>query len=88
VEIVVVVGRRLSDWDETPDSEKRFREMLAASRARVVMYDELINNALEAYQDYVDRAEEAGRVYRLVQRISQEDVEALSPRPETDESSL
>ncbi|MCZ0939275.1 MAG: ATP-binding protein [Caldilineaceae bacterium] len=79
VEIVVVVGRRLSDWDETPDSENRFREMLAASRARVVMYDELINNALQAYQDYVDGAEEAGRVYRLVHSISEQDIEALSP---------
>lgn len=79
VEIVVVVGRRLSDWDETPDSENRFREMLSASRARVVMYDELIDNALQAYQDYVDGAEKAGRVYRLVQRISEQDVMALSP---------
>ena len=79
VEIVVVVGRRLSDWDETPDSEKRFRDMLAASRARVVMYDELIDNALQAYQDYVDGAEKAGRVYRLVHSIAEQDVLALSP---------
>ncbi|MDE0375983.1 MAG: ATP-binding protein [bacterium] len=79
VEIVVVVGKRLSDWDETDTSEQRSREMLAASRARVVMYDQLIDNALQAYQDYVDRAEEAGRVYRLVQRISEQDVDALSP---------
>ncbi len=79
VEIVVVVGRRLSDWDETDTSEQRSREMLAASRARIVMYDQLIDNALQAYQDYVDSAEKAGRVYRLVQRISEQDVDALSP---------
>lgn len=43
------------------------------------MYDELIENALQAYQDYVDGADKAGRVYRLIQRISERDVEALSP---------
>ena len=55
--------------------------MLSASRARVVMYDELIENALQAYQDYVDGADKAGRVYRLIQRLSERDVEALSPAP-------
>lgn len=43
------------------------------------MYDELIENALQAYQDYVDGAEEAGRVYRLIQRISEPDAKALGP---------
>ena len=79
VEIVCVVGRRLSDWDDSPTGEKRSRDILRASHARVVMYDELIENALRAYQDYVDGAKEAGRVYRLIQSISEQDVEALSP---------
>ena len=82
VEIVCVVGRRLRDWDDSPTGEQRSREMLRVSRARVVMYDELIDNALQAYQDYVDGAEKAGRVYRLIQRISQRDVDALSPTTE------
>ena len=79
VEIVCVVGRRLSDWDDSPTGEKRSRDILRASQARVVMYDELIENALQAYQDYVDGAEEAGRVYRLIQRISERDARALGP---------
>ena len=81
VEIVCVVGKPLSDWGDTLTSEERSRAMLSASRARVVMYDELIENALQAYQDYVDGADKAGRVYRLIQRISERDVEALSPAP-------
>lgn len=79
IEIVCVVGRRLRDWDDSPTGEQRSRDMLRASRARVVMYDELVENALQAYQDYVDGADKAGRVYRLIQRISDRDVEALSP---------
>lgn len=45
------------------------------------MYDELIQNAQEAYQDYLDQAEEAGRVYRLITSIEAEDIRVMSPRP-------
>ena len=79
LEVVCVVGRRLRDWDESPTGESRSRDSFKALNARVVSYDELINNALEAYQDYVDRGQEAGRVYRLIQEISEQDIEAISP---------
>ena len=79
LEVVCVVGRRLRDWDESPTGELRSRDSFKALNARVVSYDELINNALEAYQDYVDRGQEAGRVYRLIQEISEQDIEAISP---------
>ena len=79
LEMVCVVGRRLRDWDESPTGEARSRESLRALNARVVSYDELIENALQAYQDYVDSGQEAGRVYRLIQEISLQDVQAISP---------
>lgn len=79
LEFVCVVGRRLSDWDTSPTGEVRSRESLRALSARLVSYDELIENALQAYQDYVDSGEEAGRVYRLIQEISEQDVAAISP---------
>lgn len=80
LEIVCVVGRRLRDWDDSPSGEGRSRESLRALNARVVSYDELIDNALQAYQDYVELGQEAGRVYRLIQEISEQDVQAISPR--------
>lgn len=79
LEMVCVVGRRLRDWDESPTGEGRSRESLRALNARVVNYDELIENALQAYQDYLERGKEAGRVYRLIQEISEQDFEAMSP---------
>ena len=79
LEIVCVIGRRLRDWDESPTGEERSRESLRALNARVVTYDGLIDNALQAYQDYVDRGEEAGRVYRLIQEISEQDAQAINP---------
>lgn len=79
IEVICVIGRRLSDWDESPTGESRSRETLEANNARVVTYDSLIENALKAYQDYVDRGEEAGRVYKLIQEISEPDVQAINP---------
>ena len=79
LEVVCVIGRKLRDWGESPTAEERSRESLKALNARVVTYDELIDNALQAYQDYVDRGHEAGRIYRLIQEISEEDAYAISP---------
>ena len=79
LEFVCVLGKRLRDWDDSPTGEVRSRESLRALNARVVSYDELIENALQAYQDYVNSGQEAGRVYRLIQEISEQDVSAISP---------
>ena len=79
IEVICVIGRRLRDWDESPSGEVRSRKTLRANNARIVTYDGLIDNALKAYQDYVDRGEEAGRVYRLIQEISEPDAQAINP---------
>ncbi len=79
IELVCVVGKELSDWKDTPKGEKESRDMLGAINARIVMYDELINNAREAYKDYLNREEKAGRVHRLIMSISKEDIKAMSP---------
>ena len=78
LEFVCVIGRRLQDWDESANGEQRGRDSLRALNARVVSYDQLIDNALEAYQDYIDRGNEAGRVYKLIQEISEQDIAAIN----------
>lgn len=79
IEIVCVIGKRLRDWQESRHAEERSRNSLKAMHARIVTYDELIENALQAYQDYVDRKEDVGRIYRLIQEISEQDVQAINP---------
>ena len=79
IEVVCVLGRRLRDWDDSPSGETRSRETLRINNARIVTYDGLIDNAQKAYQDYVDRGEEAGRVYRLIKEISEPDAQAINP---------
>ncbi|WP_419928956.1 ATP-binding protein [Candidatus Poriferisocius sp.] len=79
LEFVCVIGKRLRDWDESETGESRSRDSLRALNARIVRYDELIENALQAYRDYIDRRQEAGRVYNLIQEISEQDLEAIHP---------
>ena len=78
IEVICVLGRKLRDWDDSTSGEVRSRETLRVNNARVVTYDSLIDNALKSYQDYVDRGEEAGRVYRLIQGISEPDATAIN----------
>lgn len=78
LEFICVVGRPLSDWS-VPNGRAVSANTLDGTGARVVMYEELIGHAQQAYRDYLAREEEAGRVYRLINSISSEDVEAMSP---------
>ena len=80
LELVCVIGRSLSDWSD-PNGRVTSANTLEGASSRVVMYDELIENAQQAYQDYLDRRTEAGRVHRLINSISVEDIQAMSPRP-------
>lgn len=79
IEIICVLGDWPRDWNDAPSSGLRYRESLRSLNARVVTYDQLIENALNAYQEYVDREQEAGRVYDLIQSIEKQDVEAINP---------
>ena len=78
LEFICVIGRPLSDWSN-PNGRDVSKRTLDGTGARVVMYEELIQHAQLAYQDYLEREEEAGRVYRLINSISIEDFRAMSP---------
>ena len=79
LEFVCVVGRRLRDWDDRPNGESESQRTLAGQNARVVLYDQLISNAQQAYEDYIERQDETGRIYRLITSISKEDLANMSP---------
>lgn len=79
IEFVCVLGNLPGDWSDSPTGGARYRNSLREQNARVVTYDQLIENALNAYQDYVDREQEAGRVYELILGIEEQDIEAINP---------
>jgi hypothetical protein len=70
LEFICIVGRDLKDWAESDDRETS-RNNFAALDARVILYDELINNAYSAYQEFLTRSKEAGRIYRLIESIDE-----------------
>lgn len=78
VDFVCVVGRALRDWSD-PGGRERSDKTFAAQNARVVMYDRLIDSAQAAYRDYLGKKDKAGRIYRLIIGISDEDASALGP---------
>ena len=74
IEIICVVGRDLKDW-ENHNGRKRSEEKLRIDGARVVLYDQLINNAFNAYQEFLEKSTYVeGRISQLLQKI-EEDVE-------------
>ena len=79
LEIICVVGKRLRDWDEDPNEKSVSEKTLEQYGARVVLYDQLISNAQQAYGDYIKKKKEAGRIYELIASISEEDFADMSP---------
>ena len=68
VEIVCIVGEPLTQWADAEQKE-RSRRTMAEQNVRVVLYNELIEDAYRSYQAFLDKNREAGRVYRLIQNI-------------------
>ena len=71
VEIVCIVGKPLRQW-ENPEQRERSKNMMAEQSVRVVLYDELIEDAYRSYKEFLAKNREAGRVYRLIQNIEDE----------------
>ena len=71
VEIVCIVGKPLAQWTDAEATE-RSRKTMEAQNVRVVLYDELIEDAYRNYQAFVDTNREAGHVYRLIKNIEVE----------------
>lgn len=68
VEVVCILGNPPADWD-TPDGKDRSLDILAANRARIVLYDGLIENAYQAYKSFMAQHQKAGRLTRLIESI-------------------
>lgn len=78
MEIVCVVGTMPKDITGARQKDQ-FRLGLEAYHARIVTYDELIQNAENAYQEYLKRGREVTRINRLINNIERSDMEAMSP---------
>ncbi len=73
IECVCVVGRQLANWTNSRN-RKESEDMLKAKHIRVVLYQELIDNAYKSYQNYLEKSQEAGRISRLLKSLDDEDI--------------
>ena len=68
IEVVCIVGKPLKEWDDSENQEAS-RRSLAAKDIRVVLYDELIENAYRSYQTFLEKNRKASDVYKLIKEI-------------------
>ena len=68
-----MVGRDPKDWDDYDKAEEESRDALEKLKARIVKYDELINNAQMAYQDYTAQKKNVARTFNLIREIALDD---------------
>ena len=71
IEIVCLVGRDLEQWSDSEERERSKRTM-AEQNVRVVLYDELIEDAYRNYNAFLQLRHEYGRVYRLIKNLELE----------------
>ena len=67
-EFICVVGRQPRDWAD-PDGRQTSERTLQLQNCRIVLYQELLQNAQSAYKAYLDRSAQAGRIYDLIRAI-------------------
>ena len=74
IEAVCLVGKQLTDWDTAKNREETIASM-AQRGIRVVLYQELIDNAYRSYKKYLDKSKkETGRVFNLIQSLDDENI--------------
>ena len=72
IDVVCVVGNELNDWSNFQERQES-ESMLNVKGVRVVLYDQLINNAFNAYQEFLDKSTYVqGRISRLLQNIEED----------------
>lgn len=69
-EIICLVGRDLRDWSEPKGREKSV-ELLKPLNARVMTYQTLINNARQAYGQYIEASQEASKIFKILNAIDE-----------------
>jgi len=75
IEVVCVVGRPLSNWENNPGSKQQDIAAMEKKNIRIVLYQELIENAEKSYQAYLNKKKEVGRILDLIQKIDSKEGE-------------
>ncbi len=75
IEIVCIVGEELTDWEGDQNNRKMSKNSLKEKNTRVLLYRELINEAIQNYKEFMEKKEDAGRICELIKEI---DIDPMS----------
>lgn len=78
LEFICVLGRKPSDWSSYEKAEQNARNALKEYDARIVTYNQLIINAEKAYREYTEQTKNITRLHKLIEKIRQADIDAMS----------
>lgn len=73
VEVICIVGKKLEEWegsDVDVSSIESSKLAMAMEDTRVILYDELIENAFNNYNAYLEKSKESNRLYELINNIT------------------
>ncbi len=68
IEIVLLLGKEPQEWQDTVRKEKAV-ESLKLYNGRIVFYDQLLNDAYEAYKDYLEKRTVVDSLAKVIQAI-------------------
>ena len=68
IEIVLLLGEEPREWNDE-SRKKNILDVLQTYNARVVFYDQLLNDAYEAYRDYLNKRDLVDRLTQVMQAI-------------------
>ena len=78
IQIVCLVGTPPPEWNE-PGGKQEVADTLATVDARLVFYDQLVDNAQRAYADYLEAHKKADRLWNVFKSID----DFVPPQPQT-----
>lgn len=70
IEVICIVGKKLVEWEVSDARMEQSKSAMAMDNTRVVLYNELIENAFSNYQAYLEKSKEANRLYELINNIT------------------
>ena len=59
IEVICIVGKKLVEWEVNDDKMESSKRAMAIDNTRVVLYDDLIENASKNYTAYLEKSKEA-----------------------------
>ncbi len=65
IEVIFVIGPALEEEQSNPERVKRCMESISAG-SRIIHYDNLIENAMTSYEEYLQVTDTVGRISKLV----------------------